>query len=114
MTIHNPPENLIVVDLPSRESLIADELKAVNETAGTNPACDVIINFAKVEIVTSANLSNLLILRSILTEHGHRLLLCNVSVITKCVFRVAGLDEVFEFAPDIPAAVAALQQTIPD
>ena len=113
MTIHNPPENLIVVDLPCRESQIANELKAVNEAVGANPACDVIINFAKVEIVTSANLSNLLILRSLLAERGHRLLLCNVSVITKCVFRVAGLDEAFEFAENMPIAVAALQ-TIPD
>ncbi len=113
MTIHNHPGNLIVVDLPFRESQIADELKAVNEAAGANPACDVIINFAKVEIVTSSNLSNLLILRSILAERSHRLLLCNVSVITKCVFRVAGLDEIFEFAKDVPATVAAIQ-TIPD
>lgn len=109
MTIYNPPENLIVVALPFRESQITDELRAVNEAAGENPACDVIINFAKVEIVTSSNLSNLLILHSLLTERGHRLLLCNVSVITKCVFRVAGLDEVFQFAEDTPKAVAALQ-----
>lgn len=111
MTIHNPPKNLIVVDLPFRESEIADELRALNEKAAENSECDVIINFARVEIVTSSNLGNLLILHNMLAERGKRLILCNVSVITKCVFRVAGLDEFFHFLPDKPAAVAAIQTT---
>jgi len=108
MTIHHPPENLIVVDLPSKELQIADELKAVNEIIGENPECDVIINFAAVEAITSSSLNNLLILRSLLIERGRRLILCNVSFITKCVFNVAGLEDVFEFAQDMPGAAAAV------
>jgi len=108
MSIQNPPEDFVVVDLPSRELQIAEDLKAVNETIGDNPDCDIIIDFSMVEVITSSSLSNLLILRNLLIEHGRRLILCNVSVLTKCVFRVAGLDEVFEFADDKPTAVAAV------
>ena len=109
MSIHHPPEDLIVVDLPFKELQIADELNTVNETVAENPDCDVVIDFSKVEVVTSSSLCNLLILRSMLENRGRRLVLCNVSVITKCVFRVAGLDEAFEFADDKPTAVAAVQ-----
>lgn len=109
MTIHHPPENLIVVELPSKELQIADELREVNEIIGENSACDVIIDFASVEVITSSSLSNLLILNNLLAERDHRLVLCNVSFITKCVFNVAGLEHVFDFATDRPAAVVALQ-----
>lgn len=109
MSIQHPPEHLIVVELPFRELDITDELKRVNETISHNPDCDVIIDFSKVEVVTSSSISNLLILRGMLTEQGRRLVLCKVAVITKCVFKVAGLDEVFEFAKDKPTAVAAAQ-----
>ena len=111
MTIHNPPENLIVVELPSKELQIAEEIREVNEIIGENSDCDVIIDFAGVEAITSSSLSNLLILRGLLAEQGHHLVLCNVSFITKCVFNVAGLDEVFEFAADFPAAAAAVHSS---
>ena len=108
MTIHNPPENLIVVELPSKEFQIAEELREVNEIIGENSGCDVIIDFTSVEAITSSSLSNLLILRELLAQQGHRLVLCNVSFITKCVFNVSGLEDIFEFAQDRPAAVAAV------
>lgn len=111
MAIHHPPENLIVVELPSKEMEIADEIKKVNEIVGKNSGCDVIINFASVEAIISETLSNLLILHNLLADKGHRLVLCNVSFITKCIFNVAGLEDIFEFAQDKPAAVAAVHST---
>lgn len=111
MTIHHPPENLVVVHLPSEQLQMAEELRKVNEIIGEDAGCDVIIDFASVEAITSSSISNLLILRNLLAEQGHRLVLCNVSVITKCVFNVAGLEEVFEFATDRPAAVATVHNS---
>ena len=111
MTIHHPPENLIVVELPSKEFEIADEIKKVNEITGENAASDIIIDFARVEAITSSSLSNLLILHNMQADRGRRLVLCNVSFITKCVFNVAGLEEIFEFARDRTAAVATVQTT---
>ena len=109
MSIQYPPNNPMVVDLPFSELKIAAELKAVNEAVGDNSNCDVIIDFSRVEVLTSSSLSNLLILHNLLTERGDRLILCNVSVITKFVFTVAGIDEVFDFANDKSDAVAAVQ-----
>ena len=112
MSIQNPPENLMVVDLPSKEPQIADELKTVNSAVTGSPDSDVIIDFSRVEIITSSSISNLLILHNLLSERGHRLVLCNVAVVTKCIFTVAGLDTVFEFAENKPSAVAAIRQPI--
>ena len=109
MSIQHPPENLIVVDLPSRELQIADELRGLNEAIGEKADCDVVIDFSMVEVMTSSSLSNLLILHNMLGKQGRRLVLCNVSVITKCIFKVAGLDEVFDFAQDKATAVAEIQ-----
>jgi anti-anti-sigma regulatory factor len=111
MSIQNPPEDLIVANLPFKEPQIGNELESLNKIIGDNPECDVIIDFSKVEIITSSSLSNLLILRKLLSEQGHRLIFCNVAVVTKCIFNVAGLDEIFEFANDKPAAVATVHST---
>ena len=108
MSIQHPPHNLIVVKLPFEELRIAEELKSVNDALSKKSDCDVIIDFARVEIITSSSISNLLILQNLLAERGRRLILCNVSVITKCVFKVAGIEDVFEFMDDKLAAVAAV------
>ncbi len=111
MVIQNFSEDILVVDLPSTEPQLGNELKHLNETISTNNDCDVVIDFFRVEIVNSSDISNLLTLRALLHEHGHQLILCNVSVLTKGIFTVAGLDAVFEFAEDKNAALAAIQHT---
>jgi anti-anti-sigma factor len=108
MGIQSLSEDVLGVELPSKEPDIADELKAVNETVSSKPDCDVIIDFSVVEVMTSSSISNLLILRNLVYEHGRRLILCNVAVVTKCIFTVAGLNDVFEFANDQPTALAAV------
>ncbi|MGD8501585.1 MAG: STAS domain-containing protein [Phycisphaerales bacterium] len=110
MGIKNLSEDVILVDLPSEASRRADELKAVNETVSEKCDCDVIIDFSKVEIINSWNISNLLILRSLLEDSGRQLILCNVGTVAKCIFVVAGLNEVFVFADNQPAALAAVQR----
>lgn len=111
MGIRNLSEDVIIAELPSEGLDIADELKTVNETISEECDCDVIIDFSKVEILNSSNISNLLILRGMLQEHGHQLILCSVAVITKCIFTVAGLDEIFVFADDESSALAVVQNT---
>ena len=109
MGIQNLSEDVLVVELPSKEPEIANELKTVNGTISDKRDCDVIIDFSGVEIITSSSISNLLILRNLLSEHGRRLILCNVAVVTKCIFTVAGLNDIFEFVNDQPTALAAVQ-----
>ncbi|UCC21880.1 MAG: anti-sigma factor antagonist [Planctomycetota bacterium] len=110
MGIENVGEGLIVVTLPP-EPNVSNELKNINERVSNRNDCDVIVDFSNVEIVTSFSISNLMILRNMLRDQGHQLILCKVSVPTKCIFTVAGLDAIFEFAEDREAALTAMQHT---
>ncbi|MHC4645334.1 MAG: STAS domain-containing protein [Planctomycetota bacterium] len=107
MSIQNLCEKVIVVALP-KEPDISKELKTVNEIVGNGTDCDVIVDFSSVETLTSVSISNLLILHRMLEERGRRLILCNVSFLTKCIFTVAGLDRVFAFLDNRSAALAKL------
>ena len=109
MGIKNLSEDVLLVELPDTEPDIADELKTVNETLSDKLSCDVIVDFSGVEVITSSSISNLLIMRSFLSERERRLILCNVAVTTKGIFVVAGLNEAFEFVDGRPTAVAAVQ-----
>jgi len=108
MGIRNLSENIIVAELPSDGPERADELKNLNETINNNDQFDVIVDFSKVEIINSWNISNLLILRDMLENAGRKLILCNISTITKCIFVVAGLSEIFVFVDNMSAALAAI------
>ena len=103
-------DDVLLVELPSKSPKIASELKAVNETASKEGNCDIIIDFSRVEIINSANISNLLILHNLQVGTGRRLILCNLATVTKCIFVVAGLNEVFEFADDRSSALATVEQ----
>ena len=110
MGIQNLSEDIILVELPSDNQKIAEELKAVNETITAKSHCNIIIDLTRVEIITSPNISNLLILRSLLQESGHQLVLSNVDTMTKCIFVVAGLNETFTFVDDNSAALEAIKK----
>ena len=109
MGIRNLSKDVIFVVLPE-ELKINDELKTINEIISSKRDCDVIIDFSRVEIVTSSSISNLLILRRSLRESDRQLIFCNVAVPTKCIFKVAGLDTFFDFADDKFAALAAIDR----
>jgi anti-anti-sigma factor len=112
MGIKNLSKDVLLVELPSKSPKITRELKAVNETVSKKGNRNVIIDFSGVEIINSANISNLLILHNLLQKSEHRLILCNVATVTKCIFVVAGLNEVFEFADDSSSALATVQQPV--
>ena len=109
MGIKNLSKDAFLVELPSKSPKIAMQLKAVNETVSKNGSCDVIIDFSRVEIINSANISNLLILHNMVQNAGHCLIFCNVATVTKCIFVVAGLNEVFEFADNQSKALATVE-----
>jgi anti-anti-sigma regulatory factor len=112
MQIRIISEDCLLVELPSQETGITEQLKAVNEYISNNGGYDVVVDFSKVEIINSANISNLLILRSFVEDSGHRLSLCNVRTLTKCIFVVAGLDETFNFADDNSTTKSATQNIV--
>ena len=108
MGIQNWSDDVILVDLQS-EPEMGEELATVTTMVRDRGDCDVVIDFAQVDIVTSSSLSKMLKLRKLLADCGHKLVFCCVAPATKGVFTVTGLDGVFEFADDKFVALASLQ-----
>lgn len=108
MGIQNWSEDVILVDLPG-EPEMGEELTTVTQMVRDRGDCDVVVDFAGVDIVTSSSLSKLLKLRKLLTDCGHRLVFCSVAPATKGIFTVTGLDGIFEIADDKFVALASLQ-----
>jgi len=111
MGIRNIEEDVILVALPPQGERRSDELKAINEVVGNRNDCNVLMDFSRVEIMNSWDLSNLQILQNLLAESSHKLILCNVKTVTKCIFVVAGLSDVFTFAENGAAAMRLLGKT---
>ena len=105
MENHNLPENIILFKLASSDPKITEELKKLNENVSQKRDFDVVLDFSNVEIINSSNISNLLILRGFLENHGRKLILFNVQTITKCIFVVAGLSEIFIFRDDMESVL---------
>ena len=109
MRIRRISDDVVLVVLPKEPQLRA-ELAKINETLGNTTECDVIIDFSPVEIITSSSISNLMILSKLLSDRGRQLVLFNVALPTKGIFKTVGLDAVFHFAMDKLAAIAAIEQ----
>jgi len=110
MGIQNYSEDVLLVNLPSKEPQIASEIKSLNEIVSDKSDCDVIIDFSQVEMLTSVSISNLMILRQSLSELGHQLILCNVCLPVKGIFTVTGLKPLFDFAVDKFTALKSIQR----
>ena len=109
MGIRNLSENIILLTLPSDRSEREDELKNLNEIVSNKCQYDVIVDFSNTEIINSWNISNLLILKGMLEDAGRKLILCDVSTVTRCIFTVAGLSDVLIFAEDRSAALDTIR-----
>ncbi len=108
MGINNLTEGVVLVELPSEGQRRSDELKAVNEVVSNSNDSDILMDFSRVEIMNSWDISNLLILQNLLNEAGHKLILFGMVTVTRCIFVVAGLSEAFTFADDKATALQAV------
>lgn len=108
MAIQNWSETVVLIDLPA-EPQLGDELKNATEIIRDRGNCDVVMDFSEIDIITSSSISKLLVLRKLLTDCSHDLVFCNVAPATKGVFKLTGLDSIFEFVDDKFFALAGLQ-----
>ncbi len=111
MENQNLPENVVWIKLSSDDLKITDELKELNQKVSHENDSDIVLDFSFVEIISSSNISNLLLLRGFLENHERKLILYNMQTITKCIFIVAGLIELFVFIDDIEEALRVVQST---
>ena len=108
MGIQNWSEEIVLVDLPL-EPEMGEELKTVTQVVRDRGDCELVIDFSRVDIITSTSLSKLLRLKKLLSDCGHRLVFCNVAPATRGIFTVTGLDGIFEIVDDKFVALASLQ-----
>lgn len=107
MGIQDWSENTILVDL-SGEPEMGNELITVTKMVRDRGDCDVVIDFSDVDIITSSSLAELLKLRKMLSDGGHKLVFCSVTEATKGIFMITGIDGNFNFANDKSEVLASL------
>jgi anti-anti-sigma factor len=113
MGIQDLPDNILLVDASPEPSLNEDLANIMDVVRERGDCCDVVIDFSRVDIVTSSSLSKLLKLRKLLMDCNHSLVLCSVARATKGIFSVTALDSVFTMAADRTAAVDEINKNQP-
>lgn len=87
-----------------------DDINALVEQCAENPQYDVLVSLGEVSFLNSSNISKLLKLRkTVQISNQRKLKLCGVNTQVWGVFLVTGLDRIFDFADDVPTALAAMQ-----
>ena len=109
MAIEKVSEDRLLVKMPSTTLKITEELGTVSQMVSEQCTYDLVIDFSRVELLNSYNISTLLALQDLLHAAGHQLILCKVNLVTKCIFTVAGLNNVFTFADNAETAFATLR-----
>lgn len=109
MPIQHWSDRIWVVSLGD-EPALSEDLNAVKDEANrVKPRPDIVIDMSALSHINSSNLSQLLRLRKASADSGTRLRLAGVPDTLWVVFLTTGLDKVFEFAEDVPSALAGLQ-----
>jgi len=106
MGIQNIGEDILLITL-TEQPQNGHELDVVNKMFGDVVDRDVVVDLAKVEVLTSGAICGLMILERLLRAAGRQLVLFNVPPAIKQVFVRTDLLTVFEFAG---TEVEALQQ----
>ncbi|MDP2910573.1 MAG: STAS domain-containing protein [bacterium] len=107
MEIHKKSENVILVVCPPKPKIdqgLEQLIIAIRERT-TN----VVVDFSRVDIITASNISELLKLRKLLKDEGHRLVLSGVNSRIRSIFTTTKLHQIFEFAHNESAALALLE-----
>jgi anti-anti-sigma regulatory factor len=112
MWIENLKDKSFVIYISvSREPEMRRELEIINEIVYGRDDCNVIINLASIEMLTSSSITKLVMLHNSLDKNGRSLILCRVGLPTKGIFATAGLASVFNFVNDVSDALATIQHS---
>jgi anti-anti-sigma regulatory factor len=99
MGTRNWPEDIIIVKLPA-EPQTSDELQAVIKISHDRLDRDLIVDFSNVDTISCLSLCNLMKLHRILSDHGRRLILYNVTPATRDSLHNYAFNRIFELASD--------------
>jgi anti-anti-sigma factor len=109
MSIQKWSERIWLVTLADEPALSEDLLSLNPEIQALPRMPDIVLNMSAVTHFNSSNLSQMLRLRKLAIDREARIRIAGVPDGLWAVFLTTGLDKVFEFARDVPNALAELQ-----
>jgi anti-anti-sigma regulatory factor len=110
MAVEQLSEQILLIALP-RESRYGNELEIAASMANTKPSRHVVIDFSSARVMTSAMLSQLMVLERQLDAFDRKLILCSVPPGIRKIFRCVGLQSLFRFVEDRETALESLGTT---
>lgn len=99
MGIQTFTEDILLITLPEQPQH-GDEIDIVNKLLSDSVDFDVMVNFSKVEMLTSGSICGLMILSKLLQGAGRKLVLYNLPSAIQQIFVRTGLVTVFDLADD--------------
>ena len=108
MGIQNYSEDIILVTLPEQPHH-GQEIDVVNKMLCDSVDSDVMVDFVKVQMLTSETICGLMILSKLLKGAGRKLVLYNLSSSIKQIFVRTGLLTIFDLVEDQFAALEQIQ-----
>ena len=107
MAIHNLSEHALLITLP-QEPDRSGELETAARLTTPRVNRHVIVDFTRVETMSSVTICGLIILNRLLSTAGRKLILCSVPPNIVAIFRRVGLLKLLQFATDKAAALQCL------
>ena len=99
MAIESISNDILLIMLPEHPQN-GNEIDLVNKMLSEGVDYDVVMDFGKVQMLTSSTICSLMILERLLRGGGRQFVICNVPSDIKQVFTRTGLMSVFEFSDD--------------
>ena len=108
MGIQNFSEDVLLIILPKLPQY-GQEIEIVNRLLSDSADFDVMVDFSKVEILTSGSICGLITLDKLLKESGRKLAFFDIPSAIKQIFVRTGLLAVFDLADDEFDAIQHIQ-----
>jgi anti-anti-sigma regulatory factor len=99
MGIQNFTEDILLITLPEQPQH-GEEIDIANKLLSDSVDFDVLVDFSKVEMLTSGSICGLMILGKLLQGAGRKLVLYNLPSAIEQIFVRTGLITVFDLASD--------------
>ena len=109
MAIQKWSERIWVAQLAQDPEFVED-MEVLQQAARSDQFVpDMVLDLAGVDHINSSNLSQMLTLRKLVTQHEAKVIVAGPTNSVWAVMLTAGLDKLFHFAPDTMTALAELQ-----
>lgn len=109
MPVESWSDDIVVAQLGDEPAFSEDMLSLISDLGARTDCPDIVVNLANVAHLNSSNISQLLRVRQIVIDRDARLRLASPSDAVWALFDATGIRKVFNFAEDVPSALASLQ-----